>query len=160
MTLVIMPIDYLTVGHLTRDLKNNGFTLGGSVAYSGLMAKAMGREVGIVTSFDDSLDTSQLANLHIFRLPSEVTTTFENSYEHGVRNQILHAKSTDIGPAAIPLEWRSAKLVHLGPIANEVNPQVDPFQSRPFGNGNRLKICFGIRVRKRSKHFRYFTNTR
>ena len=27
------------------------------------------------------------------------------------------------------MERRSAKLVHLGPIANEVNPQVDPFEA-------------------------------
>jgi sugar/nucleoside kinase (ribokinase family) len=119
-----LTIDYLTVGHLSRDLIDDGFTLGGTVAYAGLTAKALGREVGIVTSFNDSLNKNPLKTIQVFNLPADTTTTFENTYQQDVRRQIIHARSLDLGPAAIPLLWRSANLVHLGPIANEVDVQL------------------------------------
>jgi hypothetical protein len=124
MTLTNNKVDYLAVGHVTRDLKDGGFTLGGTVAYSGLTAVALGRVVGIVTSCDESTDLSPLEKIQIFRMPSDVSTTFENLYEDGIRKQTLHGVALELGPAAIPLEWRSTKLVHLGPIANEVDPQL------------------------------------
>lgn len=119
-----LTIDYLTVGHLSRDLIEDTFTLGGTVAYAGLTAKALGREVGIVTSFNDSLNKKQLKTIQVFNLPADTTTTFENTYQQDVRRQIIHARALDLDPTAIPLLWRSANLVHLGPIANEVDVQL------------------------------------
>ena len=38
--------DYLVIGHITKDLLNRGFTVGGAVTYSGLTARNLGRKVG------------------------------------------------------------------------------------------------------------------
>jgi hypothetical protein len=122
MTLTNNKVDYLAVGHVARDLNDGNITLGGTVAYSGLTAEALGRVVGIVTACDDSVDMSPLDKVQIYRLPSEVSTTFENSYDGKQRRQTLHAVAPELGLSAIPIAWRSAKLVHLGPIANEVDP--------------------------------------
>lgn len=90
MTLTNNKVDYLAVGHVARDLNDGNITLGGTVAYSGLTAEALGRVVGIVTACDDSVDMSPLDKVQIYRLPSEVSTTFENSYDGKQRRQTLH----------------------------------------------------------------------
>ncbi len=45
------PVDYLVIGHLTRDLTNQGPRLGGTAAYSALTAQALGMRAGIVTTW-------------------------------------------------------------------------------------------------------------
>ena len=44
------PLDYLVIGHVTADLENSDITLGGTAAFSGLTAKALGLKAGIITS--------------------------------------------------------------------------------------------------------------
>ena len=124
MTLTSEKVDYLAVGHVARDLKDGDTTLGGTVAYAGLTAAALGLRVGIITSCDESLDMNSLEGIQILKLPSDVSTTFENLYVDGNRYQTLHAVAGPLSPGAIPLKWRSPKLVHLAPIANEVDPQL------------------------------------
>ena len=48
--------------------------------------------------------------------PSPSPPTFENRYTAQGRQQILHAASEAITLADIPLEWRAAPVVHLGPV--------------------------------------------
>jgi sugar/nucleoside kinase (ribokinase family) len=124
MTFKMNEVDYLAIGHVTRDIKRDGFILGGTVSYSGLTALALGRKVGIVTSCDDTIDLSPLEQMQIHKLPSQFSTTFENRYTDGIREQRVHTVSLALDPAAIPMEWKSTKLVHLGPVANEVDPQL------------------------------------
>lgn len=114
-------IDYLAVGHIARDLKADGYTLGGTVAYSGRTAAALGRVVGIVTACAESTNLAPLTGIQVHRIPAPETTTFENVYEQAGRKQIIHAIGPQIGIEAIPPEWRRSKLVHLAPIANEVD---------------------------------------
>ena len=45
------PLDYLTIGHITKDLAASGFTLGGTASYSPLTANAFGLKSGIFTSY-------------------------------------------------------------------------------------------------------------
>ena len=45
------PIDYLMIGHLTVDETMQGLRLGGTAAYSAMMARSLGLKVGIVTSW-------------------------------------------------------------------------------------------------------------
>ena len=117
-------IDYLVVGHVTRDLIDQGSILGGTVAYSGRTALALGFSVGIVTSCSSGLDLSPLEGINIFNLPSEKSTTFKNIYHEGNRSQRIIATALTLGPASIPLQWRQASILHLAPIANEVDPDI------------------------------------
>jgi len=116
--------DFLVIGHITKDLLADGrFTIGGTVTYSSLTACNLGRETGIVTRADPALDLSRFAacGIAVHRLPSPVTTTFENIYLDGTRYQYIRAVAAPIVPADVPAAWRAAPIVHLGPLAQELS---------------------------------------
>jgi sugar/nucleoside kinase (ribokinase family) len=117
-------IDYLAIGHVAKDVTVDGFTLGGSVSYSGRTALAMGLNVAIITSCSESFDLSALEGIQILQHASENTTTFENTYAEGRRTQKISAKAIGLDQNSIPDEWRSAQIVHFAPIAREVDPNL------------------------------------
>jgi len=111
--------DYLVIGHVTRDLVGDSFTLGGTAAYSARTARALGCQAGIVTSASPDLDLSEVFDgVVVARSASRHTTTFENVYLPGERRQIIHSQAATLVPEMIPVGWRSA-IVHVGPIAGE-----------------------------------------
>lgn len=125
-----MRPDFLTVGHLPKDLTPNGFTLGGAVTYGAIAAKRLGLSPAVVTSVGGDIDvTSALDDVPVHVVPSEQTTTFLNTYVSGRRTQHIQAVAGPIGAADIPLDWRSAPLVMLGPLAQELD--VDLVKSFP-----------------------------
>ncbi|MGD2253670.1 MAG: PfkB family carbohydrate kinase [Anaerolineales bacterium] len=113
-------VHYLVIGHVSKDLTPDGPTLGGTAAYAALTAYALGLRVGVVTSAGPDLDLTPLAKLHVHCLPSDQSTTFENTYAGGNRQQRLLGKASALHPTSIPPAWRSASIVHLAPIAREV----------------------------------------
>jgi sugar/nucleoside kinase (ribokinase family) len=115
------PIDYLAVGHLSRDLTPSGDLLGGTAAYAGLAAHSIGRQVGILTSCADDVDLQPLASLAIIRIPAHETTTFENKISGGRRTQWIHGLAGTIEANELPHAWKQSEIVHLGPIANEID---------------------------------------
>ncbi len=118
------PIDYLIIGHVTIDLTPDGPRLGGTAAYASLTAAALGRRVGLVTACGSDADLSALSAIAIHRKPSPLTTTFRNITEHGSRRQILSARSDPLDLGDVPPAWRTAPLVHLAPVADELPPQL------------------------------------
>jgi len=118
--------EFLVIGHITKDLTNGSFTIGGTVTYAALTACRLGCRTGIVTRADPELDLTALegCGIHITRLPSPVTTTFENIYLDGTRRQYVRAVANTISPEDIPLAWRRAPIVHLGPLAQELPPDL------------------------------------
>ncbi len=120
----IEPIDYLVIGHLTKDLTPQGPQLGGTAAYAALTAKALGLRVGIVTAVGPDVSLAPLDGIQIASLPVEESTTFENTYTPQGRIQHLYHKAPDLGYHIIPEIWRQAPIVHLGPIAQEVEPSL------------------------------------
>lgn len=119
------PVDYLVIGHFARDLTPDGPTIGGTAAYSAATAKTLGCRTAVVTSYAeaDELD-SALPEVAVHNVSAPASTTFENIYEADGRVQSVHAVAGDIGVEDIPLPWQRAKIAHIGPIANEVDPQV------------------------------------
>lgn len=117
-------VDYLVIGHLTCDLTPEGPRLGGTAAYAALTARALGLRVGIVTSWNEDLPAPMLQDIPVVNLPSEHTTTFEfTSTPGGRRLKLLHlAEVLDLH--IIPEVWRNATIVHLGPVAQEVQPNL------------------------------------
>lgn len=127
-------VDYLAIGHVARDLTPHGPVLGGTVSYAGLTAAALGLRVGVLTAAAAGQDLSPLAGLTLERRESPDTTTFENIYTPGARHQVLHARARPLGPADVPARWRAPRIVHLGPIADEVDPDlVDAFPGSLIG---------------------------
>jgi len=95
------------------------------VAYAGLTAHALGLRVGIVTSWGNELPLSgELKHIPIISFPAEHSTTFENIYSENRRIQIIHSVAPRLDYHMIPEPWRQAPIVHLGPVANEVEPGV------------------------------------
>ena len=127
----MVELDYMVVGHVTRDLVNGAFAIGGTVSYAARTARALGCRVGIVTSASPDLDLSQALNgVLVARSPATTTTTFENIYTSDGRRQVLHAVAETLVPGMVPPDWR-ATVVHLGPVAREC----DPALVNAFGDG-------------------------
>ncbi|GAB4468978.1 MAG: PfkB family carbohydrate kinase [Anaerolineae bacterium] len=118
-----MP-DYLLIGHVSKDLIPGGARLGGTVSFSGLMAAALGHRTAILTSGPDDMAPllDPLKALQISRVPSEEATTFENVYTPAGRVQTLLGRAASLGPAHLPPGWERAAIVHLAPVADEVDP--------------------------------------
>ncbi len=122
--LSLQPIDYLMIGHITQDVKPEGFALGGTASYSALTARALGLRVGIVTAYAEGLALPELAGIPIAGVYSEHSSTFENlQTPHGRVQHLLHRAET-LTPAMIPPQWRSAPIVHLGPVAQEIDTSI------------------------------------
>lgn len=115
--------DYLVIGHATQDVVHEGgYRLGGTVTFSALMARRLGMQVGILTSAHSASDLQALAEMDIIWLPAEHNTVFENVYTPSGRKQYLRSVATALTPADLPAEWRQAPIIHLGPVAQEVDP--------------------------------------
>ena len=120
----VQPVEYLVIGHVAVDLTPSGIQLGGTVSYSALTARAMGMRVGIVTSTGEDAPLGVLEGIQIFNISTERSTIFENiKTQHG-RKQILHHQAALIEYEHIPQAWRNAPIVHLAPIAQELNAKL------------------------------------
>ncbi len=115
------PVDYLAIGHVAHDITPEGYRLGGTAAYSALTAQALGLRVGILTSHGPETFLEDLGDIPVHSLPSSQSTTFENIYTKNGRIQYLRAQATRLDLSYIPEVWRSASIIHLGPIADEVD---------------------------------------
>ncbi|HET9912896.1 MAG TPA: PfkB family carbohydrate kinase [Anaerolineales bacterium] len=115
------PVDYLVIGHVAHDLAPEGPRLGGTAAYSALTARALGVRVGVVTAAGPETSLAPLNDISVVSLESPRSTTFENIYnEHG-RIQYVRSQATRIDFERVPHNWQRASIIHLGPIANEVD---------------------------------------
>jgi sugar/nucleoside kinase (ribokinase family) len=123
---LVTELDYLVIGHVTQDLIDSGFTIGGTASYAARTARAMGCRVGVVTSASPDLDLSQVMDgVLVSCFPAATTTTFENIQTASGRRQVLHAVAETLTPRVIPLDWRvdaGRGIVHLGPVAQECDP--------------------------------------
>jgi sugar/nucleoside kinase (ribokinase family) len=118
-------VEYLIIGHLSADIQDGESRLGGTGAYSGATAAALGFSVGLVTSAGPDLDLSSLPNaVKVHSLEAKQSTSFENVYTETGRQQQLHARALDLDLESVPAAWRDPKIVHLAPIADEVDPDL------------------------------------
>jgi len=118
------PVDYLIIGHLTCDVTPTGLRLGGTATYASLTAQAMGLRVGIITSWGEEIPLGPLRYIPIANFPTEHSSTFENIYTPEGRVQILHHLAPRLEYYMVPEPWRNAPIVHLGPVAQEVDPSL------------------------------------
>ncbi len=120
------PIDYLIIGHLTQDITPSGLRLGGTAAYAALTARALGLRVGVLTSCQDCLDMIEMesAGIQVVGQRADVNTTFENIYTPTGRVQIIHSVAPSIDLSMVPEPWRETPIIHLGPVAREVDPML------------------------------------
>lgn len=118
------PIDYLVIGHVTQDITPNGPILGGTASYSARTAQALGLRVGIVTACTPDLAMPELAGIQVAAGYAENNTTFENIITPGGRIQYLHHRAPTLTIGHVPEAWLRTPIVHLGPVAQEVDPNL------------------------------------
>jgi sugar/nucleoside kinase (ribokinase family) len=119
----MIELDYLVVGHVTRDLVDSGSAVGGTASYAARTALALNCRVGVVTSASPELVLSPvLDGALIARVPALTTTTFENVYTPDGRRQVIHGVADRLTPDIVPPDWRvvpASGVVHVGPVARE-----------------------------------------
>ena len=114
---------YLVIGHVTKDLVPDGtFRYGGTATYSALAAERLGLRVGVLTSAEATLPLfDDVPSSIVHRRPADCTTTFENIYEGRTRRQYVRAVAEMLSVDDLPADWGEIPIVHLGPVAQEVD---------------------------------------
>jgi hypothetical protein len=114
-----MRPDYLILGHIARDVLPDGTTVpGGTSLYAALTVQRLGRRAAVVSA-PAELPPDWPDSIAVAFHDSPAPPTFENQYTPEGRRQMLHAASQPITRVDIPPEWRSAPIVHLGPVLGE-----------------------------------------
>lgn len=118
-------IDYLAIGHITQDIVSDGRVTGGTVAYSGSVAALLGCQTAVLSSAAPDFDwQAALPAAEVVSLPAAETTTFQNIYGENGRIQYLHSRAQAITAAHVPAAWQRPAIVHLAPLANELEPDI------------------------------------
>jgi 1D-myo-inositol 3-kinase len=126
-------VDYLAIGHVCVDVFEKRYILGGSASYAALTARQLGQRVGVITSADFEpliVDTligrEQMLHaetpIRVLRVPTQTTTSYVNEYDQHGRTQYLLGRAADLLPEHVPEEWKTAPVVHLAPLAQEIDP--------------------------------------
>ena len=118
--------DFLTIGHVTRDiLPDQSFLLGGTVTFAALTAYRLGLVAAITTCADAELVAELPARLPKIGLAvrtSSATTAFVNTYNEGFRTQYLQARADQLEIEDVPDAWHQAPIVLFGPLDQELSP--------------------------------------
>jgi sugar/nucleoside kinase (ribokinase family) len=115
------------------DIFNKRYVLGGTVSFAALTARRLGQTVGVLTSADFEpliMDTligkdqfrEPETPIRVIRVPTDSTTCYINEYDENGRTQYLLGRAADLLPVHVPEEWKSAPVVHLAPLAQEIDP--------------------------------------
>jgi hypothetical protein len=123
-----MPPEFLVVGHVVKDISPGGWHLGGAAAYAAMQAQRLGLRAAAVTSCGPEISPPELlprVQWHVVSSPS--TTTFENRYVGGRREQSVLDFATPIASGHVPNSWLETPIVLLGPVIGDVDPAVGSY---------------------------------
>jgi sugar/nucleoside kinase (ribokinase family) len=119
------PPDFVAVGHLTVDELSGGLRPGGSALYAGLFAHRQGLRVGLLTSYGPDFPFDVLPpEIEVVAAPASATTRFALDYHPGGRRLTLKERAARLEPSHVPPHFAGAGLVYLGPVADEVAPEL------------------------------------
>jgi sugar/nucleoside kinase (ribokinase family) len=118
-------MDYLAIGHVTEDLWPEGPTPGGTVTYSSRSARAFIGQVSVLTAAGADLDcAAAFPSIAAYCIPAPSTTRFRNVYTDHGRVQVVSPCPITLQPAHLSDAMRQSDIVHLGPVCNEVSPDI------------------------------------
>jgi hypothetical protein len=118
-------IDYLAIGHVTEDQWPEGPTPGGTVTYSSRTACAFLPRIAVLTAAGDDLDIpSAFPSIRVRRLDAPTTTRFRNIYTPSGRVQMVSPCPILLTSGALTDDMLRAAIIHLGPVCNEIDPQM------------------------------------
>jgi sugar/nucleoside kinase (ribokinase family) len=125
--------EYLVIGHICADLLPDGTAvLGGTALYSALAAARLGWRVGVLTrgAYGQTIQGVPIPSLEPYADELSIIvqdagqpTVFINEYAAGRRVQTLPHWAGPIDLRGLPPHWRNARVIHLGPIAQEIDPK-------------------------------------
>jgi len=127
-------VDFLAIGHITKDRIPGGAQVGGTVSYAALTANALGLRAGIITAWSEDVDKNVFHDIQIINSSRDITTTFENIDIPEGRVQYVYDTARSLSYQDVPDAWKSPSIVHFGPVANEIDPSmIDKFKSSFIG---------------------------
>lgn len=126
------PPGLLVVGHVTEDWVHvpghpPARRLGGAASFCSQVARRKGEDVAVVTSAPerfDLLDELRSWGVPLHLVASAEPTTFRLEYGQAGRRLHLLARAAPLEGRHVPPEWRQAPVSFLGPVANEVGPEL------------------------------------
>ena len=126
---ILDDVQYLAVGHLSKDVFSSGHVAGGAVYYGAVTAGRLGIKPGILTSCAPDFNfPREIRNWPIRYAESRITTTFENIYgctnDPTDRRQYVHDVADPISLDILPESWRQASILHLAPLLDEIPVQI------------------------------------
>lgn len=123
--------DYLIIGQIVCDIMPDGTgVLGGTALYSGLTAARLGARVGILTRgrYGETIDGVAVPSLEpysdqvtIITQEADSPTFFVNEYMGSRRTQTIRRWAGAIDLRGLPPHWANAEIIHLGPVAREID---------------------------------------
>jgi len=124
---------YLAIGHVTVDLDpdNGAPRLGGTALYAALTAARFGVDAAILTRGNyetfgaDIREALARYSREVAMIVQEASapTVFTNRTVAGRREQVVHSWAGAIDLSGLPPTWRSAPIIHLAPVAQEIDPR-------------------------------------
>jgi sugar/nucleoside kinase (ribokinase family) len=125
--------ELLVVGHVTRDEIGGTTRLGGAAGFAARAAALLGVRTSLVTAAPPAAavldELRAIRDLAVHCRSSPTITTFAVDYHGAQRRLTLLACADPIDPEDVPVDWRAAPVVYLGPVAGECD--------------RRLVECFG-----------------
>ena len=121
--------DLLLLGNVTRDLQQPGdfstYQLGGTVTFAAAVAAHLRRRPTVITYAAADTDFSVMPpETELIVLPSATTTAFANIYTPQGRIQYCYTPAPQITAADVPAALRCPSIALMGPIADEIAPDV------------------------------------
>jgi sugar/nucleoside kinase (ribokinase family) len=123
--------EYLAIGHITIDRRPDGTEApGGTALYAALLAARFGLRAAVLTRgrFDQIQDerlreslTRYASEIDLIVQEAEAPTVFTNRNVAGRREQTIHSWAGEIDLNGLPPLWRSARVIHLAPVAQEID---------------------------------------
>lgn len=120
-------LKYLSIGHCCHDLVDDGYVLGGTASYASMLAKRLGVDSHILTSYgDDFLFEKEFvdSNIPLNNCKADETTIFKNEYVGGQRTQTILARANTIGVEDLREYNEQFDIAHICPIADEVETNI------------------------------------
>jgi sugar/nucleoside kinase (ribokinase family) len=122
--------EFLAIGHVTVDLLTDGTpTLGGTALYAALAAARFGMRAAILTRGNFSRHGEDIqtrlgsfaSEFEIIVQSASEPTIMTNLTVAGRRQQTIQSWAGEIDLNGLPPAWRSTPIIHLAPVAQEID---------------------------------------
>ena len=113
--------EFLTIGHCCLDKKQNGWAPGGATTYGLRLANQLNIPATLLTSTASDFDFSIFKEIELINVDTSTTTKFHNQETPNGRQQTVMSVATTLFPSALSDKYKEIPMVHICPIAQEVD---------------------------------------